>query len=675
MYRINLTISCWLKRLIAGLALLFLGQAGYALELSDGTRNLNLTPYLQYVIDPSNSLKLPQVSQLGHDNWKNAEPSAIAGINFGNTDAAIWLKFELKKSSDLPAEWVLEIPYTGLNQADLYLPDGTLLSNGTLIPPSARPYHSRFYAFPISVTDKTQPFYIKVRSSYPITIPLHAVERLEHNRNQFSDNLLQAIYYGGLLALLCYNLVLYLIIKDSKYLIYSLFTGFTGLGIFAGNGYAQLYLWPLASEWNEISQTVLLSIGGALAMLFTMRFLKTHDRLPYSNRLMKALAYLYGLIALLLIASLWLPLSRPLLYQSMFLISLFAPAFAVYVSVRVALAGNNSAVYFLVSWSVFCFGAIIAALRLLELIPSNSFTLYAIQISSGIEMLLFSFALAYRFQFERLRREEAQTAVLAAKEEVIKAISASEERLEKAVDERTLKLQKLLLSEQHMREQYVRFGALIAHEFRNPLNNIAAQASILEMDPAPSHETIRKRTGVIRSSVNRLTALFDQWLESDRLNTAVNEMHSQTIVLASLLDEVMLTCTPYHIEHNIELLSCPDGIKIDGDEHLLQIALHNLIDNACKYSPDGSTIRISTESRDNTVGICIKDSGCGISSDQIEAVLEPYARGQHNFSSIKGVGLGLAFVNRIVQLHHGRIVIDSEPGSGTSITLWLPALN
>jgi two-component system, sensor histidine kinase LadS len=223
-----------------------------------------------------------------------------------------------------------------------------------------------------------------------------------------------------------------------------------------------------------------------------------------------------------------------------------------------------------------------------------------------------------------------------------------------------------------MREQYVRFGAMIAHEFRNPLNIISAQTSILEMEDAPSAEKIIKRTGVIRSAVDRLVLLFDQWLESDRLNMAVNEINTTRIDIAPWLKELVETCRSYHAENPITLDNHLPHIYIEADDHLLQIALLNLIDNACKYSPLGSVIKIRTETEQNSIGICIQDSGCGIPEDQIDAVLEPYARGEHAHSTIKGVGLGLAFVNRIIQLHNGRIVIDSTPGMGTSITLWLP---
>lgn len=665
----------WLRHLLACFAVLLCSQFAQAVELPNSERSLNLTPYVHYLIDPSNKLDQSQIAQLPHNDWIAAAPDAAAGINFGFTNATIWLKVDLNKAEGSSSEWILEIPYNGLDRADLYTPEGKLIVNGSDINADSRPYHSRFYAFPIVLGHAPQTFYMKVQSTYPITLPLRVTERIEYNRSQFTDNLLQFIYYGGLLSLLFYNLVLYLIIKDKKYLTYSLFTAFTGLGIFAGNGYAQLYLWPCLPEWNEISQTTLLSIGASFAFIFTDGFLKTRERLPIAHRLLTILSYVYFVLAALLIATLWVPLSLPILYQTIFLLSLVAPVVALYASIRIANAGHSSAIYFLLSWGIFCLGTLIAALRLLELMPSNNVTLYALQISSGIEMLLFSFALAYRFQFERLQREQAQSAVLAAKEELIQAVRASEERLERAVDERTLKLQKLVLSEQHMREQYVRFGAMIAHEFRNPLNIISAQTSILEMEDAPSAEKINKRTGVIRSAVSRLVLLFDQWLESDRLNMAVNQINTTRISLSPWLEELVETCRSYHAEHPIYFESHLPKIYIEADDHLLQIALLNLIDNACKYSPSGSVINIHTATEQNSVGICIKDSGCGIPEDQLDAVLEPYARGDQAQSTIKGVGLGLAFVNRIVQLHNGRIVIDSTPGKGTSITLWLPILS
>lgn len=287
-------------------------------------------------------------------------------------------------------------------------------------------------------------------------------------------------------------------------------------------------------------------------------------------------------------------------------------------------------------------------------------------------MLLFSFALAYRFQSERLRREEAQDALLLAQTEIIQAAEQAEERLERAVEARTIKLQKLVLSEQQLREQYVRFGAMIAHEFRNPLNTIASQTSILEMDPDPNTEKLHKRTGIIRSAVSRLVLMFDQWLESDRLATESSQINMKSIRLSNWLQELVNMCRIYYADHTINLSPCSHDLLIQADDHLLQIALLNLIDNAGKYSPPGSTINIRIEMQQKFIGICVEDRGYGIPIDQQDCVLEPYERSQHDNTAIQGAGLGLAFVNRIIQLHQGKITIDSEPDHGTCITLWLP---
>lgn len=643
-----------------------------AAPLADAPREINLTPELQYLVVHEGAPSLAEVMALPASRWRRASDADAAGINLGFTQDTIWVKATLSKARGSSSDWIVEIPYVGLTHADLLLPDGTVLRNGAAVPVNQRPYHSRFYAFPIRLSETPQTFYLKVQSAYPVTIALQATERTEHNRTQFTDNLLQFIYYGGLLSLLVYNLVLYLIIRDGKYLLYSLFTAFTGLGVFAGNGYAELYLWPNAPDWSGIAQTVLFSFAGGLGLIFTIRFLKTYQRLPIANRVMTVFAAGYGTLGLLLLASLSMPIPRELLYQSVFVVSLLAPIVALCASIQIARSGVNSALYFLVAWGVLCLGVLVAVLRMFGLMPTNNLTLYAVQLASGAEMLIFSFALAYRFQYERQQRESAQSAMLASKEEVLQTVRASEDRLERAVEERTVKLQKLLLSEQHMREQYVRFGAMIAHEFRNPLNTIASQTSILEMDPEPSADKLHKRTSVIRSAVNRLVLLFDQWLESDRLNMAATHINLKPVGLSSLIADLLDTCLAYHADHDIVLKPIAADVTITADEHLLQIALLNLIDNACKYSPPNSLIEIHVMVDPQYAGICIKDAGCGIPADMMEAILEPYTRVNAEQGAITGSGLGLAFVNRIVALHHGRIVIDSKPGAGTSITLWLP---
>lgn len=643
-----------------------------ALELTPENRELNLSSNIQYLLDPTKSLTVDQIKQQTLDAWHQPKPHTSSGVNLGFTQDTVWVKLDLSNGHGSADQWILEVPYAGLDLINVYPPGGNVLRNGASVPVEQRPYYSRFYAFPLTLSHENETYYLEIRSTYPITLPITLTAIQWYAQHQFHDNLMQFLYYGGLLSLLIYNLVLFRIIRDEKYLIYSLFAAFTGLGIFAGNGYAQLYLWPDAAKWSEISQTVLLSFAGSLGLIFTTRFLKTKLRYPRIHIFMLAIAVIYNLLALTLIASLWLTIPVAPIYQLVFLLSLVAPILALYASIRSAISGFNSALYFLLAWGALCIGILIAILRLFEWLPSNNFTLYAVQIASGIEMLLFSFALAYRFKYERFQREVAQSELLVAQEQMIESVRASEERLERAVETRTMQLQKLALSEQHMREQYVRFGAMIAHEFLNPLNTIASQTTILEMDPEATIEKLHKRTGVIRSAVKRLASLFNQWLESDRLNVSTGKIKCRPIEMSAWLQELVSSCQLYHSDHLIQWQPCDSGLILSADEHLLQIALLNLIDNACKYSSPGSIIEVFVKRGADYTGICIKDHGFGIPVHELESVLEPYKRADQEESVIQGAGLGLAFVNHIVSLHNGRIKIDSEPEMGTSITLWLP---
>ena len=658
---------------LAILLLSFTWVTAHALGLRPDNREVNLSSSILYLLDPTNSLKVDQIRQQPLDVWHQPNADISGGVNLGATQATVWIKVDLASAQETADQWILEMPYASLDSVNLYLPDGNVLRNGASVPVDQRPYYSRFYAFPLTLSHENKTYYLEVRSTYPITLPITLTASHWYTQYQFHDNLMQFLYYGGLLSLLIYNLVLFHIIRDKKYLIYSLFAAFTGLGIFAGNGYAQLYLWPDAAKWSEISQSVLLCFAGSLGLIFTTRFLKTKRRCPRIHTAMFALSVIYSVLALTLIASLWLTIPVAAIYQLVFLVSLLAPVFALCASIRSAISGFNSALYFLLAWGVLCIGILIAILRLFELLPTNNLTLYAVQIASGIEMLLFSFALAYRFKYERFQRERAQSELLAAQEEMIESVRASEERLERAVETRTMQLQKLALSEQYVREQYVRFGAMIAHEFLNPLNTIASQTTILEMDPESTIEKLHKRTGVIRTAVKRLASLFNQWLESDRLNVSTGQIKCHPIEISAWLQELVNSCQLYHPEYRIEWHPCDSSLIVSADEHLLQIALLNLIDNACKYSSSGSIVEISIKQGAGSIGICIKDHGQGIPVHQLEAVLEPYKRADQEGGMVQGAGLGLAFVNHIVRLHKGRLEIDSEPEKGTRITLWLPA--
>lgn len=653
---------------------LFLGLGpAHALTLTERASEISLNHEIAYWEDPTGKATIDDVRTPEIDERFQHANNQQSVLNLGFSQSTYWVKFTVNRTSAAHRNWVLEIPYLGIGHINLYQPDGVIERSGSLVPVSDRPLFGRFYDFPIELGTKPATFYLQVRSDYPISLPIRLVDQHRFNEIQAKENLFQFFYFGGLLSLCIYNLSLYLFIRDTKYLSYSLFTLFTGLGIFAGNGYASIYLWQNSPSWDAISQPYLLSVAGIFAILFTTAFLKTQEYLPRTHICLGILGGLYMTVALGLLTSLWLPIPQTPLFQTLFALSLITPVLAIAAAIRNVRYNIRSARFFFLAWGVLCLGIFIASARAFDLIPSNIFTLYALQISSGFEMLLFSLALAYRIQWEREQREQAQANLISAQQETLRVLQLSEERLEKAVEARTQKLQGLLISEQHIRSQYTRFCALIAHEFRNPLNIIQAQATVLDRDPNPSTEKNHQRTGVIRSAITRLVTLFDQWLANDRVNMAMDQLNLSPIEVGPWLQEVCDGCSGYYVDHTLRLATTNEPLRISADAHLLEIAVLNLIGNACKYSPKGSVVDVSVDvnQEQSEVGIRIQDQGPGIAANQLRNILEPYVRAAHDKNAPDGLGLGLAFVQRIMELHEGYIDIQSTVGQGSVITLWL----
>ena len=116
-----------------------------------------------------------------------------------------------------------------------------------------------------------------------------------------------------------------------------------------------------------------------------------------------------------------------------------------------------------------------------------------------------------------------------------------------------------------------------------------------------------------------------------------------------------------------------DECTIRADKVHISGVIYNLLDNACKYSPDKPEIDISTLNADGGVYIRISDNGTGISSEDLKRVFEKYYRvASGNIHDVKGFGLGLSYVRMMVEAHSGTIKINSRPGEGTRVEIFLP---
>ena len=220
------------------------------------------------------------------------------------------------------------------------------------------------------------------------------------------------------------------------------------------------------------------------------------------------------------------------------------------------------------------------------------------------------------------------------------------------------------------------FLSIASHELRTPVTSIKgytqlAKTLIRENDLTTSEEYL----GIALDQIDRMSRLILELLDVSRIETGRLEIRRESISWPSFVRDVVqrhhtsVTDRKFHI-------NIPDvDATVTGDRDRLEQVLGNLLENAVKYSPDGSDITITVEARNNQVVTSVCDRGMGIPADELGQVFERFHRGrQVSSTNYGGLGLGLYITKQIVERHGGSIWVESKEGSGTTFFFSLPAL-
>ena len=178
---------------------------------------------------------------------------------------------------------------------------------------------------------------------------------------------------------------------------------------------------------------------------------------------------------------------------------------------------------------------------------------------------------------------------------------------------------------------------------------------------------------IIDQESDRLTELVDELFDGSRLMLGEYPIELETMSLGDLLEEAVaqaVTRAPTHLF----VMNVPSGLPpARADERRIRQVMHNLLDNASKYSPDGTIVQIEAQAQAGNLVITIRDHGLGIAVAEQSLIFEPFYRGQATRGSRqKGLGLGLAICRGIVDAHGGRIWVESQPGQGAAFRFTLP---
>jgi two-component system OmpR family sensor kinase len=235
-------------------------------------------------------------------------------------------------------------------------------------------------------------------------------------------------------------------------------------------------------------------------------------------------------------------------------------------------------------------------------------------------------------------------------------------------------LEQQLANEQRLAQLQRNFVSMASHEFRTPMTVIDGHARRLDkVKESVRPQEIGERAGKIRSAVLRMTHLIENLLNSSRLIDAGAGVYFQPAELdvVSLLQEACQLHREMVPSVQISERFPTETVTMIGDSKLLFQAFSNVLSNAIKYSPGGGEIEVGVERFSNEVVVAIADHGIGIPLSDFDRLFDRYHRGS-NVSGIVGTGVGLHLVKMVVDLHGGRVVVNSEEGQGSSFTIHLP---
>ncbi len=224
----------------------------------------------------------------------------------------------------------------------------------------------------------------------------------------------------------------------------------------------------------------------------------------------------------------------------------------------------------------------------------------------------------------------------------------------------------------HLKDEFL---ATASHELRTPLNAIVGWVHVLQSGALRDDEQRRQAVNAIDRNAKSQTRLIEDLLDVSRMiqgrvSLTVSPLDLRR-VLEAAVDTIRHAAMAKNITISLELP--PETIPVIGDEQRLQQVAWNLLANSVKYTPRGGHVDVSLARERGRAVISVKDSGEGIDSSLLPHVFEPFRQGASSSTMRSGLGLGLAIVRRLVDLHGGRIAAESEgAGRGATFTVSLP---
>ncbi|WP_224994560.1 7TM diverse intracellular signaling domain-containing protein [Cesiribacter sp. SM1] len=668
---------------------------------------------LYYLADPDGAYTIEQLSSPAFA--ERFKPAPEGSPNFGYFSDTYWFRIQLQDSLVSARSFLFEVAYAALDSVYLFQQNSSgaweAQLAGEVLPFSDRQVPHHHFLFPVKLQPAVNTFYFRVSSEGAMTFPVYITEASYLQQEMSFTYFKYGLYYGALFLILLYNLFLFFSLRLKPYLFYCLFIFFSILSQAYLYGHIQQFIWQNAGFTNNVLSGFTLYMAVGFALKFTISFIRTRRFVPRLHRLMHYYTWVAFLLGFLNLLGLYRYLAPAL--PPIYILAVVQIIIAAAIAWR---KGQATARLFLLAWLVFLVGVFAYSLQSLGLFGNLETATTLVIIGSVAEALLLSLALAERIRQYRLDRQKAseqsfisfkekkelleqqqqvlelrveeRTQKLQEKQkEVIKQnrqlfeqqqvieqqnqqLSLLNENLERIVGTRTGELRKANLALHKRNQQLEQFAYIISHNIRGPVASMIGLLKLFNRQKISGQENLQY-LDFLNNSVNKLDTVISDLgqvltLEQD-LEKQLREIQMAKAV-QGILDKL-----------HLQMSEAQPAIHVDFQEETLLVhaaylesILYNLISNALKYrKPDGQlSLSIRTWQEGDMCYISVADNGLGIDLEQYGKKL--FSLYQRFHIHKEGKGLGLYMVKRQVESMGGSILVESQPGEGSTFTVCLP---
>ena len=246
-------------------------------------------------------------------------------------------------------------------------------------------------------------------------------------------------------------------------------------------------------------------------------------------------------------------------------------------------------------------------------------------------------------------------------------------QLKPSLPEFTLLLFQNLTTQRKLETVRRDFVSNVSHELRTPLASLKALTETLQAGALSDPPAAQRFLSQMDDEIDNLTQMVQELLELSRIESGKVPLQKKKVTPSEVIEPAVQRMALQAQRSNLALsIDCPENLpSIEVDSSRLQQVLVNLIHNAIKFTLPGGSIQVSAAARENEVVFCVKDSGVGITPDDMGRIFERFYKADRARSS-GGTGLGLSICRHLVEAHDGRIWVESRPGVGSSFYFSIP---